>query len=143
MNELMTKVIEMINLEPGKWNQSSWVVAKDDTDPMCGTTCCVAGWAMLLSGEAEQKIWIEETEDGAKYVQDVQLIWKGSAGDDWEVLTEGDFMHHGARLLDLDSDQAHKIFMFTNTRDPQVMTNHIKGVLDGRDTHSNEDDCTC
>lgn len=146
MNELMTKVVEMINLAPKKWNQSSWVSHdEDDVLEMCNTTMCIAGWAMLLSGKVEQKVWMDENNDGTKYVSDVQLVWPGEVNDygEEEIVTESEYKEMGAELLGLNDVQAHNIFMFTKTKDPQIMTNHIKGVLAGTMQHDIEDPCTC
>lgn len=44
--ELIRKVADKIAAEPETYDQTDWA----RYDPICGTTCCVAGHAMLESG---------------------------------------------------------------------------------------------
>jgi hypothetical protein len=44
--ELGRKVLEHVTAHRGQFDMSIYV----DADPECGTTACLAGWAMLLSG---------------------------------------------------------------------------------------------
>lgn len=148
MNDLMNQIIEKINIEPQKWNQSSWLNAQEGpAESSCGTTACIAGWALLLSGE--YTVCVEYMRDdngkivfnninGYPYVED---SWLEDAYG--QKVTEDHYKQRGAALLGLTSDQARDIFLFTGTTDPQQMTNHIKATLAGANQHNYEDACTC
>lgn len=54
--ELLVDVLAHIDLQPDSWNQGLWgatYVIPDSVGAMneCGTAFCVAGWALMLSGE--------------------------------------------------------------------------------------------
>lgn len=42
---LLTKVLEHVTAHPEEWDQSNWAVRRD-----CGTTYCVAGWTVTMTG---------------------------------------------------------------------------------------------
>jgi len=44
--ELLRKVLRQIDAHPELWDQSWWI-----TESPCRTAYCVAGWAIILSGE--------------------------------------------------------------------------------------------
>lgn len=82
---LLRKVRNHILAEPRRYNQGRFGRA-DDNAP-CGTACCIAGWAIVLSGKAS-------LED---------------ARDDFETLDE-DAQGLGAKLLGLSYNESNVVF---------------------------------
>jgi len=51
--ELMRRVRDQITAFPEKWDQHSWASEETDDFSECGTTACIAGWAVALhTGES-------------------------------------------------------------------------------------------
>lgn len=49
--ELFKAVAEKIRKDRKHYDQTAWIRTEDPhTDEPCGTTCCIAGWATVLSG---------------------------------------------------------------------------------------------
>lgn len=42
---LLSKVLEHVTAHPEEWDQANWAVQRD-----CGTTYCVAGWTVAMTG---------------------------------------------------------------------------------------------
>lgn len=116
--ELLDRVMEQIEKEPDRWNQSYWLMdyprqrATDDDGSIiinCETAFCFAGWAATL--------------EGGKWMTGGELLAE-QADIDWgtSVYTEH---YHGrnlvsafdraARLLGLTDDQADELFYSNNT----------------------------
>lgn len=98
---LMEQVMTFIKDHPEKHNQKTWVGADYDpvTDEACGTTCCFAGHAMLLSGEYSVKNF------GDKYDPDYGFIYSDT-GEEFED-SERDVAQ---KLLGLNLMEAEHIF---------------------------------
>lgn len=109
---LLRKVVEWAEaqsvLAESKWFQGSWFrqevkLAKQDlTDPMCGTSMCLAGYAAHLDG------WmpvLESTEDGI--YQQANQAHKDGVFQNYEAI--------GAELLDLTYGEGERLFAGYNT----------------------------
>ncbi len=102
-NELYTKVLEKIKGNPQEWDQSNW----------CGTSCCFAGHAAVLSGYTQQApdssgyvsmLVIDPTTDDKKFVDEVAEMQLGLSEPqkDWLFScgrTIEDFESFQAKLL--------------------------------------------
>lgn len=82
---LAKKVLHQITSEPETFSMASFF-------GRCGTTACIAGWALILSGE------FERNERG-------YLDYEGYTGI------------HGARLLGLPTEEAGTLFYLPNKKD--------------------------
>lgn len=128
--KLLEKCFTRILKEPERWDQSSWgdarpideVPAKmrklieEGADAACGTTACLAGHAMLLSGEWKQII----TKVG-KNLDDT--LWSFSVDFrrvvDIDDSASGLEAEIGAELLDLDLELARVLFEMVDEVSPQ------------------------
>lgn len=88
---LAEKVLAMIDAHPEKHDQEYWL------DPVCGTTACIAGHAMLASGEYVRKQAGPERR------------WRFVGTESGQI--EENCSGEGARLLGLDHDIAYGIFL--------------------------------
>lgn len=68
---LLHKVLSHIDAHPEEWNQGQWITR--GVENACGTACCIAGWAVLLNGDAPEFLWDDAddtwwviTPDGAR-----------------------------------------------------------------------------
>jgi hypothetical protein len=55
--ELAAKVLEHVIRHPERHNQKTWVDNREQANPSvsdCGTTACLAGWAVLLNADDPQ-----------------------------------------------------------------------------------------
>lgn len=94
--ELLRAIQKKITTFPESYDQLTWVEPNDAAP--CGTACCIAGWACLLSGE-----YITTTgHHSIRSVEDTWIVPVGVAA---------------ATLLGLDSDEAETLF----TDEPQEM----------------------
>jgi len=97
MNEqLMREVASYIEKHPSNYDQNMWIENNED----CGTTACIAGWAMILSG---------------KYVVGPAAIFPGSNRADFYDAVDGDvlvnsFEDTGAEVLDIPIEDARILF---------------------------------
>lgn len=59
--QLLDLTMSLISKRPDDWEQGDWVEVKYDpeTDEPCGTTCCFAGHALLLSGDYEAVLYTD------------------------------------------------------------------------------------
>lgn len=85
--DLMLQVRNAIRMEPERHNQDEWGSHPEADPSECGTTYCIAGWAVVLATGKSLK------EGCAKYDE-----------------TPGFSDVVAAQLLGLDSDEANEIF---------------------------------
>ncbi|MBB3752414.1 hypothetical protein FHT44_004926 [Mycolicibacterium sp. BK634] len=79
---LARKVLDKITTEPKSFNMDVWCESPiDDNLNPCGTTACLAGWTMILSGEYE--------------------LGKDGFPLELEMMSSADIEKAGARLLGL------------------------------------------
>lgn len=64
-------VADQITTHPETFNMASFVSAGFGPDPLCGTTCCIAGWAMVHRQDMELRV-VEHN------VHDVHFVWTSS-----------------------------------------------------------------
>lgn len=126
--ELFMKVAEQIEKEPDSYDQYVWV---DPTDEMCGTKACIAGHALLLSGEATLvcgsycgkpyvTIAMKQTLEEAGYEETVPWKMGNTIFElpfvhtdltlDHSVDGENPFIEEAARILGLGYDEAAILF---------------------------------
>jgi hypothetical protein len=92
--KLLKRIQKAIKEEPRRLNMNWWVTT-DDEDAPCGTSACIAGYAVILSRIPKQvttKIWVSV----AKRCE------------------HSDFRHDSQKLLGLNGNQATRLFDETN-----------------------------
>lgn len=92
--ELAKKVLDYIEAHPKEHDQNSFI----DHKPVCGTTKCIAGHAMLLSGEFE----VKDITVSSSY----SFLAIAKAGSN----EEADYEAEGRRVLGISSEQANHLF---------------------------------
>ncbi len=106
--ELLERVAQHIEAEPRRLQMSSWVEASPKSP--CGTTACIAGWAVLLTAP---------DFDAALDVARTPTLDDEGADDSWAhearvLRTVGredeDFDQAGRELLGIDRQQADRLF---------------------------------
>lgn len=108
--ELFAKIAEVINDRPHEFDMHSW---ENDRDPVCGTTRCVAGWAIHF--ETGGQPLYARLADG---LNGISLPVRKLADRLGELV---DFRDLGARLLDIDDGDASILFYADNERARQVV----------------------
>lgn len=107
---LLRDVVAHIEADPASWDQEAYV---SSPAPECGTTYCVAGWALKLSGRLREPLF---DPDGA-------LNYDGiidPADDDGQEYGLGPFFHTAKEVLGLTSRQADLIFHWSPISDDPV-----------------------
>lgn len=98
--ELFKKIHEVISVQPGKFDMEYW--EDRDADGGCGTTRCVAGWAIYLTTNRSL------TDDsGARSQSTYDLADRLGVRAEYDIL--------GAKLLDL-PPQAVELFYVSDDR---------------------------
>jgi hypothetical protein len=99
---LLRKTLEHITTDPGLWDQACWA-----SRSACGTTCCLAGHAVILAGgqldfesHSAMRVDADHTETGHGYGRDGR---------------HGPIEHLAQAELGLDTDQAARLFHGENT----------------------------
>lgn len=120
--DLLEKTLAVIVARPQGWDQSTWISAVPDaTTESCGTTACLAGHALIQSGDFRQVkiIWDYEINDEREFNPeadevtgefDLQFIHKDEA---WSLDTYVDPFFEAAERLGLDDGQAEHLFYQT------------------------------
>lgn len=119
--QMLDLVINFIQLNPDKHDQESWVaVTYDESDgEICGTTCCVAGHALLLSGD-----WtLKEVMNHSGEIVDVDIV----SADDGS--TRPHYSREAAKVLGLTTGEADSLFDANNTRDDVLRI--VEDIRDG------------
>jgi hypothetical protein len=88
--ELFKKIDDIITSDPTRLDMGSW----EDSTPECGTTRCIAGWAVHFASNPGEGAW----ETRVRLADELDL-----AGPSW--------MRVGARLLGLDEHDADALFL--------------------------------
>lgn len=111
--ELLTEVRDLIEADQSKLNMNYWVSIPADTVEFndgttakvsCGTTACIAGWAVQLNGD---KLLVNEYSDfeGDKYLAEQCVARNGRVID---------ISHRAEKLLGLSNYEADVLFGGTN-----------------------------
>lgn len=125
--ELLTKVRDLVKNEPAKLDMSLWGAVSADLVEFnggykarvsCGTTACVAGWAVQLAGD---KLLIDEDH----YDDDYPKL--GSEDEYEKVFTVGQSVAKNGRILDIE-ERARKLLGLTEDE-----TNVLFFAPDGSD----------
>lgn len=103
--KLIRKIIKHIEAEPKRLNMNEWAM-KDSSrsGPPCGTTACVAGWALLLDKPAAERRKIMAMDD-----------------DKFERALFGrtsNILQMGAKKLGIDAGGAWKVFFSDQWPEP-------------------------
>lgn len=69
--DLFYQVLHQIMIDPKNWNQSYWGIVRE-----CGTSYCIAGWTLVVSGNARRMRWAyhderDMPEDAVNEVEDL------------------------------------------------------------------------
>ena len=106
---LLRKVLDHVDAHPQEWNQGTWIVQTRNVDQSCGTACCIAGWASLLSGdEPEFEPMLGLTATGLVYEARAATV----ATDNGERFIS----RRAQELLGLTSVEADELFAGGNSR---------------------------
>lgn len=136
---LLRKVLTLIDTKPEKWSQGAWFAGKAENEEqvaaaakgqtnICGTTACVAGWAVLMSEKFQPIL----TRRGRTYfVDDLLRLSDKRSISDLEDSNEWDWEVKGQELLGLSYAQAHYIFcnMDYNQSHPHSFTDSVRVYL--------------
>lgn len=130
--DLLERCLTQIVEHPETWNQQAWGQAerpKHETE--CGTTHCLAGWAMVLSGEYATEV----DYAGGAYYTDADGERFGLYFVETETgkrIPENDtvFIDAGQRLLGLERPVARRLFLDTvYMRDPLEFAEHVRRTI--------------
>ena len=108
--ELFAKIRDMIREHPEQHDQSAWESQPVDE---CGTTRCVAGWAVYLEAGAP----LLTSDSGVYLTPEVEALGlrlglvRGGFEDDLDMIPV-----IAQRLLGLDDRQAHQLFYRMNNQ---------------------------
>lgn len=115
--ELLTQVRDLIKADPSKLDMSHWGVVKgieldyrDEVKVNCGTTACIAGWAVQLVGD---KFLVHGHSKSAEGGYSVSL----SVAKNGRVC---DIEKRARKILGLTYDEA--AFLFMDTVDSQALS---------------------
>lgn len=129
--KLLEKCLDQIQDKPDQWNQSSWYTGRpldeipasmidrieDGADAACGTTACLAGHALLLSGKYKSVISNVDWDADDKIVgYEVEIVDRD--GDS----VAGREIQLAAEELDMDSYLAQRLFHMTESLTPKHFT---------------------
>jgi hypothetical protein len=134
---VMTRALVKEEIRQGKWDQGSWateLVKSDETglrEPSCGTTACVAGWAVIVDGGKFLNAGAvaarpEELEDPnlLTWKQEVRVPKTGQ----WVEFDTISVAARARRLLGLNYHEAEELFRASRTEDEimDLLKQHIK-----------------
>lgn len=113
--QLLTQVRDLIKTEPEKLDMASWGLVKEieglehgDTVKVdCGTTACIAGWAVQLAGDKFLVRGFNTSAGGGYFVSD-------SVAKNGRVCNIED---RAQKLLGLTEDEANELFINTPNGD--------------------------
>jgi hypothetical protein len=136
--KMFYQIADIIEENPERWNQDSWIdnetgwidsnnsaIIYNGTEYQCGTTQCVAGWAVLLNHEGLSE---DGSTDGALCFNDDYVISRFSC-EDWISV--------GARVLGLSEKDAAILFQVTDIEYPERfdMPRVLREIADGRNVY--------
>lgn len=93
--QLMLAVADAIENDPASYKQTHWIEVTE-----CGTTCCIAGWAVKIAQD-------EDFERVVSTARAMGIYYESSYAyeehDSW-------FLYTAMDLLGLERNEAHKLF---------------------------------
>jgi hypothetical protein len=121
--ELLTQVRDLIQAEPAKLDMASWGCVKEVEDlgysetvkVDCGTTACIAGWAVQLAGDKFLVRGFNPSPEGGYFVSD-------SVAKNGRVCNIED---RAQKLLGLTYDEANQLFINTPNEDALDVLNQL------------------
>ena len=116
--ELFQKIHEIISAHPEQHDQGSW---EGTRGPDCGTTRCVAGWAVFLT-TGEPLTRSTNTGIMGNSLATQELLRE----NDWESIPEA-----GRRLLGLNEDVACSLFYDASNEEARAA---VKAFSEGRES---------
>lgn len=123
--ELLTKVRDLVAADPTKLDMGIWALVPYDLVQLndggmakvtCGTTACIAGWAVQLGG-SKLLVTEQDLRDG------VYSAGSCVAGNGRVV----DIENHARKLLGLTQDEADYLFFVDDDQVIPLLTRLIKG----------------
>jgi hypothetical protein len=155
---LLDKVLAEIVAKPDNWDQSCWVapvvpyteLPEIGTElNVCGTTMCLAGWALVCSGEWKPIVAEDPSFGSDSKIRDSKIITfvnvstglapkehlEAEAGSNsdlaWELGVRGGVAAVARRLLGLtDADAHHLFFGDLDTDDPEEFAAAVRHYLE-------------
>lgn len=124
--DLLTQVRDLITAQPEKLDMDRWAVVQPDevefTDGTtakvsCGTTACIAGWAVQLSGHKLLVHQYGKHSDGS-------FLINSSVAKNGRVV---DIEQYGKKLLGLTTEEADELFFCGNSQAPKLLDTLIAG----------------
>lgn len=110
--EMFQRVNAMLTAFPELHSQTWWEEPDTIANGSCGTTRCVAGWAVWLKAQDLGLISRKRDTLGSAVLRRVAERVGVETEDSFGLLDEGTLYHRvGAVLLGLTEDQAHSLFM--------------------------------
>lgn len=106
-----------------EWEQAHWAIhVRDVEGNICGTSCCFAGWAVVLAGD---KLIERQEKDGCRCAVCVELVAQTPDGHLWSI------ENRARDLLGLNFDQAQCLFEGGNDLDD--LRAHVRAIKDGHE----------
>lgn len=125
--ELFQKIHDVISVSPEKLEMTFW----EDSEALCGTTRCIAGWAVSIA--AESPIYNPRFVPGLSepmYTPEVNRLFEQFGLDGYATVPDV------ARvLLGLDDETAARVFY---RFDNELMAEYVKAAAEGDEVRCNE-----
>ncbi len=122
--ELLRRVQDKIRTSPEEFDMSDWA-GRTQTSSHCGTTACIAGWAILFEGEEQHKSGL------LGYTQDIECTLTFDVGAEARKLLDLDqywalyLFHRSSWPLEYHHDPVAYIDYFISVYDPNI-TNFLE-----------------
>lgn len=122
---LINEVLDKIVSTPDRWNQCFWVSsdrqeagweAGTDITEACGTTFCMAGWTLVLSGKFKA-VLDEEGDEAFAPIEDL-------------TDTDVNIFEEAASLLEIDAVSARRIFIDFQAATPETYVAAVREELE-------------
>ncbi len=108
-------VVDQITRHPESFAMDSWVAPGEGPDPLCGTTCCIAGWAALHRTDIKLAarpfgevlfLWTSDDVPVAGLLEAAAADWLGIPEEAAGHLFWGEFVPDDRFLRDVTPDEA-------------------------------------
>ncbi len=96
--ELLREIQKAILDTPTRFDMSDWIQKADESP--CGTTACIAGYAVLIDELQKKNETLQNTKEITKFRAEIE---------DW-VEENGTIPFRAQKLLDLTNDQCRRLF---------------------------------
>lgn len=104
---LFREIHDAITAAPDEFDMATWGVQRiTQSGDVCGTSMCVAGWAVALTVPVERQIWNRDEFNNHRYLDFVRVEDTESPGHFYKENVE----NYAREVLGLDWEEATKLF---------------------------------